>query len=107
MSTRSTSADFQSPSGRPRRFLRFVAIVEAILAAIAAFLTIAFLPDGTKLGGDGIGEGFRSSFIGAFAVAALLLAYGAVRTWRAARYWWWPFVAVLGAVPLVFILLLL
>jgi hypothetical protein len=68
-------------------FIRGVAVGQAILAAVAAFFAIAFFPDGRRLGGDGVAEGFRWSFIGAFAVVAVLWTCGARRAWRAKRFW--------------------
>lgn len=93
-----------SDAQQPSQPLRVVAVVEGILALCCALIGAAFLPDGHKLGGDGIVEGLRLSFILFFAFPAILFAYSARRAWRGDRRWWRPsLLAILGA-PLVLVL---
>lgn len=94
-----------NPERRRHPALRVLAVCQGILAGVAVVGVLAFLPGGGTLGGDGIMEGFRWSFVGAFAVAATGAGYGAVRTWREARLWWLPLLAALIAAPVLFVLL--
>jgi len=92
--------DPQHPSGA----LRAVAVVEGILALCCALIGAAFLPNGHRLGGDGILEGMRFSFILFFVFPAVLFGYSARRAWRGDRRWWQPsLLAILGS-PIVLVL---
>jgi len=89
---------------QPGRATTYVAaVLQFVLAAGCLFYLMVFLIGGSTNDELGLSRALQMPFIVTFVLGACLFTYGGLRTWRRASRWWWPLVAAVVGIPLVFI----
>jgi hypothetical protein len=92
-----------TPPGRA--FFYVAAVLQFLLASGCLCCFGVFLMGGSMNVELGLSPALQMPFIATFALGVCLFTYGGIRTWRRGSRWWWPLLAAVVGIPLVFLLL--